>query len=150
MSGAKITVSRVIPAPAQDIFDLLADPAMHPVLDGSGTVRAGRAGNPERLSLGARFGMDMKLGGPYRIANEVVEFDEGRRIAWCHFSKNVWSYDLEPVDDGRATRVTETFDPSRGRFPGIALKLAGFYRRNREGMEKTLENIEAHLAGRGR
>jgi uncharacterized protein YndB with AHSA1/START domain len=141
-----ISVSRVIPAPAQQIFDLLADPAMHPVLDGSGTVKAARGDNPERLSLGAQFGMDMKLGGPYRISNKVVEFEEGKRIAWCHFARNVWRYELEPLDD-RKTKVTESFDPSRGLFPTIGLKLLGFFRRNKEGMTKTLENIERYVQG---
>jgi len=54
-----ITVERVIPAPAQQIFDLLADPAMHPVMDGSGTVQKSNPENPNRLSLGAKFGMNM-------------------------------------------------------------------------------------------
>jgi uncharacterized protein YndB with AHSA1/START domain len=139
-----ISVSRVIPAPAQQIFDLLADPKMHPVIDGGGTVRSPRADNPERLTLGARFGMNMKLGAPYPIQNTVVEFEEGKRIAWCHFARNVWRYELEPVDGG--TRVTETFDPSGAR-PGFATgtQLLGFGRRNRPAMEKTLERIEQHL-----
>lgn len=145
MAKPAITVSRVIPAPAQKIFDLLADPNMHPVLDGSGTVKAAREGNPKRLSLGAKFGMNMQLGGPYRISNEVVEFEEGKRIAWCHFARNIWRYELEPVDGG--TKVTESFDPSKGRFPAVAMKLLGFYRRNKPGMERTLENIENHLRG---
>ena len=143
MSKGAISVSRVIPAPAQAIFDLLANPSMHPILDGGGTVKAPREGNPERLSLGARFGMDMQLGGPYRISNEVVEFEEGKRIAWCHFAKNRWRYELEPVEGG--TKVTETFDPSTGRFPVAAIRLLGFYRRNAPAMEKTLENIENYL-----
>lgn len=146
--GKVISVSRVIEAPAQRIFDLLADPAMHPVLDGSGTVRSSRAGNPERLSLGSRFGMDMRIAGPYRIQNKVIEFEEGKRIAWCHFARNVWRYELEPLDGGERTKVTESFDPSRGRFPSILLSMSGFFRRNEEGMRKTLENIERHLQGR--
>jgi uncharacterized protein YndB with AHSA1/START domain len=143
MKKGVISVSRVIPAPANRIFDLLADPAMHPVLDGGGTVRAAREGNPKRLALGAKFGMDMRLGGPYRISNEVVEFEEGKRIAWCHFAKNLWRYELEPVEGG--TKVTETFDPSRGRFPVLAIRALGFYRRNKPSMEKTLENIESYI-----
>jgi uncharacterized protein YndB with AHSA1/START domain len=139
-----ISVERVIPAPAQEIFDLLADPAMHPVLDGSGTVRQSREGNPTRLSLGARFGMSMVLGSPYRISNKVVEFEEGRRIAWRHFARNVWRYELEPVEGG--TRVRESFDWSHGIAPTLVLKALGFLDRNNPGMEKTLENIEEYLA----
>ena len=139
-----MTAERVIPAPAQKIFDLLADPAMHPILDGSGTVKKSNAENPERLSLGAKFGMGMVLGTPYRIRNKVVEFEEGRRIAWHHFAHNIWRYELEPVDGG--TRVRESFDYSKGRFPGFVLKALGFLDRNQPAMEKTLENIERHLA----
>lgn len=145
MTDKVITVERVIPAPAQQIFDLLADPAMHPVLDGSGTVRAERGGNPDRLSLGAKFGMSMAQGAPYRIRNTVSEFEEGRRIAWHHWARNVWRYELEPVDGG--TRVRESFDYSKGVVPGFVLKTLGYLDRNGPGMEQTLENIEKHLAG---
>jgi uncharacterized protein YndB with AHSA1/START domain len=143
MSGKVITVERVIPAPAQRIFDLLANPAMHPVLDGSGTVRKSNSGNPGRLSFGAKFGMNMALGAPYRIRNKVVEFEEGRRIAWQHFARNVWRYELEPVDGG--TRVRESFDWSHGIAPTFVLKALGFLDRNEPGMENTLENIERYL-----
>jgi uncharacterized protein YndB with AHSA1/START domain len=140
-----ISVSRYIPAPPDKIFDLLADPKMHPVLDGSGTVQKPREGNPERLSLDAEFGMDMKIGAPYKITNKVVEFEEGKRIAWCHFARNIWRYELEPKDAG--TLVTESFDFSKGRAPGFALQVSGFTKRNKKAMERTLENLERHLAG---
>jgi uncharacterized protein YndB with AHSA1/START domain len=146
MTNKVITVERVIPAPAQEIFDLLADPAMHPVLDGSGTVNRSQDGNPDRLSVGARFGMGMRAIGPYRVRNKVSEFEEGRRIAWHHFANNVWRYELEPADGG--TRVRESFDYSKGRFPAFALKRLGFLERNGPAMEKTLENIERYLQNR--
>jgi hypothetical protein len=139
-----VSVERVIPAPADQIFDVLANPAMHPVLDGSGTVRSAPAGNPERLSLGAKFGMGMRLVGPYRTRNTVVEFEEGRRIAWHHPARNTWRYELDPVDGG--TRVRESFDYSRSRAAWF-VRLFKFAERNRAGMEKTLENLERHLAG---
>jgi hypothetical protein len=137
----QISVSRVIPAPAQKIFDLLADPKMHTVIDGSGTVKRSNPDNPERLSLGAKFSMGMQRPAPYPITNTVSEFEEGRRIGWHHFANNVWRYELEPVDGG--TKVTETFDFSKGRF-GPVVRI--FLRRNRPGMERTLERIEQHLA----
>lgn len=139
-----ISASRIIDAPAQKIFDVLADPKMHPVIDGGGTVRRARDANPQRLSLGARFGMSMRLGTPYRIVNTVVEFEEGKRIGWRHFARNVWRYELEPVD--RGTRVTETFDPT-GAPPGSGpiLDLLGFRKRNRAAIEATLERLEAQV-----
>jgi hypothetical protein len=144
MADKVISVERVIKAQPQEIFDLLADPAMHPVLDGSGTVKKPATNNPERLSLGAKFGMDMRLGAPYKIRNKVVEFEEGKRIAWQHYARNIWRYELEPVDGG--TRVRESFDWSRGLGPTFVLRALGFLDRNPEGMEKTLENIERHFA----
>ena len=146
MADKVVSVERVINASPKAIFDLLADPDMHPLLDGSGTVKKSASNNPERLSLGAKFGMSMQMGAPYRIRNKVVEFEEGKRIAWCHLARNIWRYELEPVDGG--TKVRESFDYSRGRAPSIFLRGSGFLKRNREGMEKTLENIERHFASK--
>src|SRR5690349_9309407 len=47
-----VVVERDIAVVPQVIFDLLADPARHPEIDGSGTVRGAAEDNPERLSLG--------------------------------------------------------------------------------------------------
>jgi uncharacterized protein YndB with AHSA1/START domain len=139
----KVSVTRVIPADRQAIFDLLADPAMHPRIDGSGTVRDVQEGGPERLSEGARFGMDMKMGASYKVLNTVVEFEEGERIAWRHFHGHRWRYELEDVDGG--TKVTETFDWSTAKTK-LTLELAGIPKRNEAGMQKTLERLEQVMA----
>jgi uncharacterized protein YndB with AHSA1/START domain len=103
-----VSETRLIPAPRQRLFDLVADPAMHPRIDGSGTVRALRDGAPARLAPGVRFGMSMRIGLPYRISNRVVEFEEGHRIAWMHFSRAVWRWEFADTEGG--TQVTESFD----------------------------------------
>ena len=144
MSDQAVRVERPIPAPAERIFDVLADPARHPEIDGSGTVRAARPGNPERLELGSRFGMNMRVIYPYRITNEVVEFEEGRRIAWRHFFGHRWRWELEPVEGG--TKVTHTFDYSTARSP-LFIRLAGYPERNRRGMEQTLERLDSYMTG---
>ena len=132
--------ARIVPAAAEDIFELLASPARHPEFDGSGTVRAVRGRRtPERLSLGATFGMQMRWGAPYKILNEVVEFEEGRRIGWRHFAGHVWRYRLDPLGP-RSTRVTEEFDPRSSRFPR-ATRLLGWERRNQWAIEHTLANL---------
>lgn len=135
----RVSVSRLIDAPPGAIFDVLADPALHPQIDGSGTVRAAR-GAPDRLVLGSRFGMDMRWGLPYFVRNTVVELQEGRLIAWRHVMGSRWRYQLEPV--GAATRVTETFDWSTAhvRRP---LELAGFPTRNAASMLRTLDRLAA-------
>jgi hypothetical protein len=141
MSGSLVSESKVIAADAQTLFDIVADPARHPELDGSGSVRATLPDGPDRLSLGAKFGMDMKLGASYKIVNTVIEFDEPRRIGWRHFNGHVWRYLFEPVDGG--TRVTEQWDarPVLWKYP--ALLLLGFPSRNRKAITATLERLES-------
>jgi uncharacterized protein YndB with AHSA1/START domain len=142
-TGDVETVERIIPAPPEKIFDLLADPRRHHDIDGSGSVRDARD-CPERLSLGATFGMSMKMGVPYSMVNEVVEFEDGRRIAWeprlsgrfgsLFGGGRIWRYELEPVEGG--TRVRETWDIS-------GEKVKAFVRPARK---KTIKSMEATLA----
>ena len=134
-----VAVERIVRADPQAVFDLLADPAQHPLLDGSGSVRESRTGNPQRLSMGARFGMDMQLGLSYRITNTVVEFDEPRRIAWRHFAGHRWRYLLTPVANG--TLVREEWDPTRVPHLWPWLWLSRFPARNRDGMLASLDHL---------
>ncbi len=133
---------RFVPAEPQAIFDLLADPSRHSTIDGSGSVRSSAADAPERLTLGSKFSMSMKLGVPYKITNEVVEFDEPSLIAWQHMGKHIWRYRLRPVEGG--TEVTEEFDfrPARS---ATALKLSGAPKRNAKAIEATLDRLVAHF-----
>ena len=133
----RVSASTVVAAPPQAVFDLLADPRRHREFDGSGTVRDTVSG-PDRLSAGARFGVGMRMGLPYRILNTVVEFDEGRRIGWRHLGHHIWRYELEPVGGG--TRITETFDYAPSRVPR-ALELVGFPRRNLASIRATLVRL---------
>lgn len=139
MSSQQVSVERVIAAPAEKIFDLLADPGRHSAIDGSGTVQ-GYRGEQERLALGSTFGMSMKLFVPYRMKNRVMEFEENRLIAWSHFFGHRWRYELEPVEVG--TLVRETFDWSTARLPKF-IELIGYPRRHPAAMEATLDRIAA-------
>jgi uncharacterized protein YndB with AHSA1/START domain len=132
----------VVAADPAQVFDLLADPRRHPDFDGSGTVK-GAVRGPSRLSQGARFGMRMRIGLPYLIRNTVVEFEENRRIAWRHFGRHVWRYELEPVDGG--TRVTETFDWNSALSPRT-LELMKAPQNNLRGIRATLERLREHFA----
>lgn len=129
----------VIKAPAQVIFDIIADPYRHPEFDGSGTVKKGFSG-PHRLSQGATFGMDMKIGLPYKIKNTVEEFDEPARIAWRHAGRHRWRYELRSIDDF-TTEVTETFDGSTAIFPP-GLNLMNAYENNQKAILKTLVRLK--------
>ena len=82
MQGDVVTVEKSIKASPEAIFSLLADASEHPKFDGSGTVKQAKPGAPERLELGSKFGMSMKLGINYSTVNTVVEFEQNRRIAW--------------------------------------------------------------------
>lgn len=142
-----VSKQRFIPSTAEEIFELLAHPEMHAVIDGSATVRAPRTGAAERLSLGACFGMDMNMVVGYKVLNEVCEFEEGRRIAWQNADKNIWRYILTPSDGG--TWVTEEWD-ARKSPRRLFMRLMGFPARNAIGIERTLANLEAHLTHHGR
>jgi uncharacterized protein YndB with AHSA1/START domain len=137
MSPQQVSVERLIAAPADKIFDLLADPGQHAAFDGSGTVKAHR-GEQTRLALGSTFGMNMKFFVPYRMKNRVMEFEEDRLIAWSHFYGHRWRYELEPNDGG--TLVRETFDWSTAHVPKL-IELVGYPRRHPAAMEATLARI---------
>jgi uncharacterized protein YndB with AHSA1/START domain len=143
MSDQQVSVSRVIAASPEAIFAVIADANRHADFDGSGSVK-GATGHPAPLELGSKFGMSMRIGLPYRISNEVVEYDKDRLIAWQHFGKHRWRYELEPVDGG--TKVTETFDWSTARSPWFIERM-GYPEKHPANMEKTLERLEAVVTG---
>ena len=138
VSSARIEIN----APAQQIFDLIADPRCHQLFDGSGTLQRSISG-PARLHLGAKFGMAMKIRVPYRITNTVVAFEEGRKISWCHLMKWTWSYELTPTSGG-STLVVETFDASE--IPMYArkwLNFTGAMAHNPKWIAKSLVRLKA-------
>jgi uncharacterized protein YndB with AHSA1/START domain len=146
-----VSVERVIPASPEAIFDVIADPARHPEIDGSGTVRDTR-GTTERLALGSKFGIAMKMGVPYSMINTVVEFERPRVIAWrpnmtvpfgARLGGRIWRYELEPVEAG--TRVRETWDITAQPFL-TRLVMRGAARQTKQAMEETLARIEKILA----
>jgi uncharacterized protein YndB with AHSA1/START domain len=121
-----VSVSRRIAAPAERLFAVLANPARHPSIDGSGMVK--QALTPSPISrAGDAFTMSMHNDemGDYEITNHVVDYQPNRRIAWEPVltaasreedqadigdrSRHRWIYDLTP-DGPDATIVTETYD----------------------------------------
>jgi len=144
MNNQVVSASRVIQASPAEVFSVLSDASLHHAIDGSGMVR-GTKGTPERLELGSRFGMKMRMGIPYGITNEVVEFEQDRRIAWAHFGGHRWRYELEEVDGG--TLVTESFDWSTAISPK-AIERMGYPQKHVANMERTLEKLEAFVLNR--
>ena len=142
-----VSRSRFIAASPEAVFEVLATPALHSVIDGSDTVKGAQPRGPQRLALGAKFGMDMNMKVDYKILNTVCEFEEGRRIAWRHFGGHVWRYLLEPATDAAGkpgTVVTEQWDAREVRAR-ILLRLAGYVRRHPANIEQTLDKLDAYM-----
>ena len=142
-SDLVVSVTKFVPASPAEIFELLADPRRHHEIDGSDSVLAARVKAPKRLELGSKFGMRMRIKVPYLITNKVVEFEEGRLIAWCHMGGHRWRYILEPTDGG--TNVTEQFDMTTARNAKM-LRRMNAPTRNRVSIEKTLENLASKFS----
>ena len=124
-----VVVTRQINAPASKIFQVLADPARHVEIDGSGMLR-GAASSMPISGIGDVFVMKMYYSqlGDYEMNNHVVEYELDRRLSWepeaGHGHPDAaansvqsrwghrWTFELTPVGTD-ATIVTETYDCSR-------------------------------------
>ncbi|QWF80525.1 SRPBCC family protein [Amycolatopsis sp. CA-230715] len=110
-----VTTRREIAAPAERIFELIADPSRQPGWDGNDNLAAADAGQRVR-GTGEVFTMTLTVNQVRE--NHVVEFEEGRRIAWrpaepgARPPGHLWRWELEPVDETH-TLVTHTYDWSR-------------------------------------
>ncbi len=135
-----LSVSRIISASPETLFDILANPHKHMEIDGSGQIK-GLVDGPDRLSLGAKFAMSIQQGVQYRTYNKVIVFEENKAIAWTHIGKHVWRYDLADNDNGTTT-VTESWDYSHcPAWERLGLALLQYPRRNKKAMTKTLGRI---------
>jgi uncharacterized protein YndB with AHSA1/START domain len=107
-----VSASREIAAEPERIFELIADPAQQPRWDASDNLLHAPAGQRVR-AVGEAFRMTL-TGGSIR-ENHVVEFEEGRRIAWRPSEVgqpqpgHLWRWQLEPLGPAR-TLVTHTYD----------------------------------------
>ncbi|HLX86897.1 MAG TPA: SRPBCC family protein [Acidimicrobiales bacterium] len=111
-----------IDAPAESIFGVLADPAQHAAIDGTGWVREPLDSRPLTAS-GQTFGMAMfhpnHPDGDYQVVNQVRTFDPPSAISWepgedtgdgnLRFGGWIWRYDLDPAGPSR-TKVTLSYD----------------------------------------
>jgi uncharacterized protein YndB with AHSA1/START domain len=108
-----VSASRTVSAPAAQIFELIADPAQQPRWDGNDNLAEATPGQRVR-AVADVFTMTLTGDGVVR-ENHVVEFEEGRRIAWRPAEPgqvppgHLWRWELEPVDSS-STRVTHTYD----------------------------------------
>jgi len=112
VTSTVVTASRAIAAPADKIFELIADPAMQPQWDGNDNLAEAPTGQRVR-TVGDVFTMRLTEGSDR--TNHVIEFEEGRLIAWLPSEPgmpppgHLWRWRLEPLDGSR-TLVTHTYD----------------------------------------
>jgi uncharacterized protein YndB with AHSA1/START domain len=110
-----VSASREIAAGPGEIFELIADPAVQPRWDGNDNLAQAAPGQRVRRA-GDVFTMTLTKGSVRE--NHVVEFEEGRRIAWTPAEPgkrppgHLWRWQLEPAGPS-ATRVTCTYDWTR-------------------------------------
>jgi uncharacterized protein YndB with AHSA1/START domain len=107
-----VSASRDVAADAERIFELIADPSRQPLWDGNDNLAEAAPGQRVRAT-GGTFTMRTTMG--FLRENHVVEFEEGRRIAWRPAEPDqepfghLWRWELEPTD-ATHTRVTHTYD----------------------------------------
>jgi hypothetical protein len=123
-----VSVARRIEAPVAKVFAILADPAQHQRIDGSGMLR--EPVSPARISgVGDAFVFKMYNDemGDYEMTNHVVVYEPDRAIIWepvlsgatlpeyqagiGDSARQRWGYELE-ADGPDAAVVTEVFDCS--------------------------------------
>jgi hypothetical protein len=122
MADESRSATAIIHASAEVIFAVLADPAKHAAIDGTGWVREPLDSTP-LTAVGQIFRIAMyhpkHRDGNYQMANLVQIFDPPSAIAWkpgqdtedggLRFGGWVWRYDLTPVGPSE-TKVTLSYD----------------------------------------
>ncbi len=122
MDQEHMSAGLTVPAPAERVFAVLADPTTHPAIDGTGWVRQAVDRAP-LTAAGQIFRMDMYHPGHpevnYQMANKVQVLEPPRVISWLpgraaeaghlEFGGWFWRYDLEPLGPSE-TEVTLSYD----------------------------------------
>jgi hypothetical protein len=117
-----VSATLTVAVPAGRVFAVLADPATHAAIDGTGWVQEpiDRAALTE---VGQIFRMEMYHSGhpdgDYRVVNKVQVLEPPRAIGWLtgqekgdgqlEFGGWLWRYDLAPLGPSE-TEVTLTYD----------------------------------------
>src|ERR1700722_14519872 len=112
MTNESLTATVTIKAPAETVFAIIADPASHAAIDGTGWVRESRDGNNQLSTAEQVFRIAIyhpnHPNGNYEMANKIVVFDPPFAIAWkpgqdlagtgeLEFGGGVWGYELTGI-----------------------------------------------------
>ena len=122
MADEILSATTVIDAPAEDVFAVLADPAKHAAIDGTGWV-CEPVDRKALTEAGQIFRMGMyhpnHPNKTYEMANRIVVFDRPSTIAWkpgydtgdggLGFGGWLWRYDLTPAGPSQ-TKITLSYD----------------------------------------
>ncbi|WP_396118809.1 SRPBCC family protein [Dietzia sp. B32] len=152
--ASSMTARRRIPAPASEIFALLADPTRHKETEPGDWVRD--AVTTEPISgVGDVFVMNMYIdarGGHYVMHNVVTAFDPDRTLEWEPGQPDDtgevstggwrWRYDLTPV--GESTDVALRYDWS-ATPPEVIAEIGGMPPFGPGFLEASLASLESAL-----
>ena len=122
MTDESVRATTVVDAPADVVFGILADPAAHAAIDGTGRVR-GPVDPGHLVAAGQVFRMAMHHedhpDGDYQTANRVRVFERPTALSWetgydagdgtLRFGGWFWRYDLTPTGPS-STTVTLSYD----------------------------------------
>ncbi len=121
MTTERASVTRRVAAPAAAVFAIVADPAGHVAIDGSGMLEAAPDARP-LTAVGDTFEIAMDrepLGdlpiGKYQVRNTVTRIEPGRLVEWSVGNDDrasfgyTWGWELTAVSDTE-TDVTNYFD----------------------------------------
>jgi uncharacterized protein YndB with AHSA1/START domain len=145
-----VSAFRAVAAPPAVIFELIADPEQQPRWDGNDNLLSGAPGQ-RVTAIGDVFSTVLTHDSAVR-ENHVVEFVEGRLIAWrpaepgAEPPGHLWRWELEPLGDG-LTRVTHTYDWSELRDP---TRLSRARSTTSERLLSSVDRLAALAEGAGR
>jgi uncharacterized protein YndB with AHSA1/START domain len=122
MINENVSATLTVAVPAARVFAVLADPASHAAIDGTGWVQE-PADRAPLTEVGQVFRMDMYHSGHpdgnYRTASKVAVLDPSHVIGWLTGTEKddgqlelggwIWRYDLVPLGPSE-TEVTLTYD----------------------------------------
>src|SRR4051812_47264963 len=149
---SRITVSRIIDAPAPEIFDVLTLPARHREIDGSGFVVSDDRTDPI-TAVGQEFRMNMTgehMAGDYQTENHVTGYDKNRLVSWRTAPAGTeppgWERMSELEADGLdSTEVTLTYDWDKVTDKALLQKVS-FPLVSQDQLEDALANRAAAVA----
>lgn len=146
-----VTVSGLITASCERLFEIVSDVTQHPKLAGSGEVQTVAWISPGTPGVGSGFASRQQVGPfNYPVRSYVQEYEAPRRFVWLSgvgmkkppFGQ-MWGFDLQAVD-ARTTWVSHMMRVPMYVLPNIlpfnALMQAGAAHESRN-MKPTLTNL---------